>query len=355
MKKRAIIAGALLSAFFIGAPYASAQYAILIAGQSGDETYSTDNFSTLTVVQGIGTDLRGTASSVKIKMRGVVSGSGILQIRMDLRECTDATYSSCTPVAQTDFGSPVWPVGTTIQTYTLQFTTAYVMNPDMWYTIQMNATGSITLTTSSMRFVGTDFPVYFRGEDQEIVTNPGGMEAMYYDLIGEYTSTGLSIGAATSSSMFSGQSATSTLEDLNEQCSQTSNFFAEAICISFSFLFMPSSTVLGKWSDLWQIEMPSKFPFSFAYGVSGTMSALTASSTANMITVGMDFTTVDPSASSTFGALLPNATILASTTITHYMPSGFWNLMQTLIAAALWFGLAIFIFHDAPRRFLTTR
>jgi len=352
--KKATIASvfSVLVAFFFGVGIAHAQFAVLITGQSAEETYSTDNFSTAAIVQGIGTDLRGDASSLKIKMRGVVTSGGILEIRYDLRECTDATYTTCTPVAETEFGSPVWPVGTTVQTYTLQFTTAYTMNPDMWYEIQLTGTDTITLTTTSMRVVGTDLPVYFRGEDQMIVANDGGMEAMYYDLIGEYNSQGLSIGNATSSSMFSNQTASTTLENLAEQCSTSGNFFAEAICIAFAFLFTPSPAILTQWAELWEVEMPAKFPFTWMYGVSDTFDTLTASSTDNMIVLGMDFASVDPSVDSAFGPILPNATLMSSTTITQFMPAGFWTLMQTVITFALWFGFGLFVFHDAPIRFL---
>jgi len=347
-KKAAIVATTLLTAFFFSAGIASAQYAILITGQSGDETYSTDNFSSVVLEQGIGTDLRLTATALSWKMRGVVSSGGILEMKMSLNECSDATYTSCSSVALTEYTSPVWPTGTTVQTYTGQFLTAYTVNKDLWYTITLNAVGSATLSASSMRFVGTDYPDYFRGVDQEIVSNPGGMEAMYYDLLGEYTADGISIGAATSSSMFSNQNATSTLNDLADQCSQSGNFFAEAICISFSFLFMPGDVTIARWAAL-SDTFQAKFPFSWVFEAADLFDSLSETPTSapvysfNLANLGIGATT-------SMGNILPNFTAFSSSTVMQYIPSDVWNAFQALIAAGLWLLVGFDIYHTMRRR-----
>jgi len=68
--------------------------------------------------------------------------------------------------------------------------------------------------------------------------------------------------------------------------------------------------------------------------------SLEASTTKNMISPHIDFASVDPSASTTFGTILPDITILSSSTIQQYMPAGTWDLIYFLMRAALWIGFA---------------
>lgn len=127
------------------------------------------------------------------------------------------------------------------------------------------------------------------------------------------------------------------------------NLLGDGICTGFAFLFAPNPNVLNAFFSI-PNQLESKFPFSIFYSVQGAFSTLTASSTANLGTVTINFASVDVSTSSAFGPLLPNVTVLSTSTITHFMPAGFWAALQFLIACALWIGLATDIFFSVKNR-----
>jgi len=138
--------------------------------------------------------------------------------------------------------------------------------------------------------------------------------------------------------------AYATSSQLAAQCT-TGNVFADAICEAFSFVFVPNPNVLSQWALLPQVIL-GKFPFSWFTGIQTTYAGLVASTTPNFLPVAINFHDAGVGSTTPFANLLPNVTVLSTTTISTYIPTPVWNFMQGLIAFALWLGLADFIFFE---------
>jgi len=145
---------------------------------------------------------------------------------------------------------------------------------------------------------------------------------------------------ATSTSFFSGTTSSSTLEAISAECSASGNFFSAALCRAFAYLFVPNPTVTNQYIGLGSTTA-SKFPFSYIGGVIGLFTGLTASTSVNMIAPHIDFASVDPASSTPFGHILPDQTIMSTSTIQRFMPVGFWSWVYLFMEAAIWLGLAL--------------
>jgi len=145
--------------------------------------------------------------------------------------------------------------------------------------------------------------------------------------------------------------ATTTLDIIRTRCSESSNVFSSALCASFTFLFIPDPEILNNYVAL-PDTLALKFPFSWYYGIKNTYDGLTASSSANMASVGINFASVDPATSTPFGPILPNANVLSSTTISTYLTPTMLATLLALETAAIWVIFSLFIFHDVQRRWL---
>lgn len=148
---------------------------------------------------------------------------------------------------------------------------------------------------------------------------------------------------ATSSSFFSGQSATSTYEALAGQCAEEGNIFSRGLCVAGVFLFIPSAQTLGQYSQL-KDTLGVKFPFSYVVSATDTWKELTASSTANAPTWTYDFGDLGFGSTTPMGNILPNITVFSSSTVTQYFPTGTFDLLRGLASIALILGLIADIF-----------
>jgi len=151
-------------------------------------------------------------------------------------------------------------------------------------------------------------------------------------------------GFATTSSAFSGQNATSTLQALSEQCSQSSNLFSEGICMAFSFLFVPSSESVGQWTTLPAV-IAETFPFSYFYELAEIRENLTSSTTQNFPSIELEFPI-------TYGGTTATNTLEFSTsTITNFIPNSILTIFNTLMVSVAWLGFAGLIWSDVKRMF----
>jgi len=139
---------------------------------------------------------------------------------------------------------------------------------------------------------------------------------------------------ATSSSLFSGSDATSTLAALAQQCSQQSNAFAEAICVGFSFLFVPAPVTIGQYSNL-SPTLQSKFPFSYVVSAVSTWNSLVGSSTANAPKYQYQLGDLGLGSTTPMGNLLPNIDVLSSTTVQSMFPPGMFAALKALASFAI--------------------
>jgi len=143
--------------------------------------------------------------------------------------------------------------------------------------------------------------------------------------------------------------ASDTLSHIATQCQASGNVFSEALCATFTFLLVPDPTIVNGYASLASTTLPSKFPFSWFYAVNGTFNSLTASSTANMAAVSVALSSADPATTTPFGHILPDMTVLSTSTITHFMPAGLLALLLFLEASALWVIFGMYLWRDIPK------
>jgi len=147
---------------------------------------------------------------------------------------------------------------------------------------------------------------------------------------------------ATSSALWSSLSLASSTQNCN-----SGNVFSDALCGAGVFLFVPNTGVVDALVNLASTTIPSKFPFSWLYGVSSVVAAFPAASTTpNLFSITYNFAGSEMSSTSPLSLpqILPAATVFASTTIETYLSPAQWAFFQTLIAAAIWlaFGADVF-------------
>jgi len=132
------------------------------------------------------------------------------------------------------------------------------------------------------------------------------------------------------------------------------NFLTNAICSSFTFLFLPNQTILNEYSDLISTTSPSsivqKFPFSWAYSFQTLVSGLSAG-TSTMMTIQLNLSGMVASTTSALPNILPNVTLLSKDTIVGpYISQTLWDTLQGLIIAMLWLALFADIYHYLRHR-----
>jgi len=154
---------------------------------------------------------------------------------------------------------------------------------------------------------------------------------------------GPTLSVATSTSYFSGQTASTTLQDLASRCSDSSNIFSEGLCMAGVFLFVPDSDTLGQFSEL-DDTLSAKFPFSYVGSVVTTWQGLTASSTLNSPTYSYNLANLQLGSTTPMGNILPNITAFSSTTVQTYFPAGSFDLLKTLAGFAILLTLIADIF-----------
>lgn len=143
------------------------------------------------------------------------------------------------------------------------------------------------------------------------------------------------------------------LASTSVQC-DSGNIFSDGICAAFAYLFVPEPTILNQYVQLFATSSPtgfySKFPGSYALGISSAFSSLSASSSQNVSLLAFDF----PGISTTtpgFGQFIPERIeILSTTTISRYYPDNIRLAMLFLISCGLWLGLATDVFFTVRNR-----
>lgn len=114
---------------------------------------------------------------------------------------------------------------------------------------------------------------------------------------------------------------------------------ATGFCNVGVFLFIPSVSAVAQWQTL-ASTTESKIPFSYFFDIYGIFTGLTASTSGsggNFQAVSIDFSSVDPTASTSMGRILPtHFEALSTTTIRTYIPDSVYNTMFLLMRSAIW-------------------
>jgi len=204
----------------------------------------------------------------------------------------------------------------------------FILYPDYFYTITQFPNNHFTLYGTSTTSFSQN---YFLYGDYDTSGLPWNNISFVY----LYSSTSQAI--ATSSGLWSSLSLASS----TQSCS-SDNIFTSALCAVGTYLFIPNTAILDATAQLPNLAA-DKFPFSWYTGMRAGFTNLSASTTANMGLLQMDFSAYDPATSTPFHGILPNASFLSSTTINKYMPSGTIELWLFLESCAIW---VVFAFHQ---------
>jgi len=205
----------------------------------------------------------------------------------------------------TDFGEP-----------TLQYVTVFYKLNGQWFS------GNSPVASSTINWNQIAFPVIFSSSSQAI---------------------------ATGSPLWNSLSVASS----SVRC-DSGNIFSDGLCAALSYLFVPEPTILNSYVQLFATSTPggffSRFPASYAVGLSNAWSNLSASSTANAALLAFDF----PGISTTtpgFGTFIPaRVELLSTTTISTYYPDNIRLAMLFLITCGLWLGLATDMFFSVRNK-----
>jgi len=147
-------------------------------------------------------------------------------------------------------------------------------------------------------------------------------------------SYGVVFATSTIPAFFTDDTATSTLQSLEERCSDSSNIFSEGLCMASVFLFIPSNESIGQFSTLTE-TLRDKFPFSYINSITDTWSGLTASSTANSPAYTFNLANTTIGSTTPMGVFLPNITVFSSSTVQQYFPAGTFDVLKTLAGIAI--------------------
>jgi len=192
----------------------------------------------------------------------------------------------------------------------------------------------VTAGTSAVSFVTDGVSMKTTILDSGGGSIPIDWAALYTPVV--YSSTTAAI--ATSSALWSTLALASSTQSCN-----SGNIFTDGLCSAGTFLFIPNPQILQSYADLASTTIPSKFPFSWLFGVSAAFSGLSASSTANMIAVTLPFHTLGVGSTTPLGLaniVASDVGAFSTTTIQTYIPATTWALFQSLIALAIWLAFA---------------
>jgi hypothetical protein len=151
------------------------------------------------------------------------------------------------------------------------------------------------------------------------------------------------------SSFFSQAIASGTLQQIGQGCS-TNNIFSDALCVSATYLFVPSTASLDQFTNL-PTTLHGKFPFSWFYGISAILSGQSSSSTLNFTSFSIDLASTGIGSTTPIGNFLPSFSAFSSSTVMYFFPAPLWSLGQTMLSGSMWIAFMYFVFHDTMRRF----
>jgi len=128
----------------------------------------------------------------------------------------------------------------------------------------------------------------------------------------------------------------------------TITFVPNGLCRLAIFLIVPTTGSLNQFSLLASTTQ-DRFPFAYVASVASTWTALTASTTANSPTFTYNLADLTLGSTTPMGNILPNITVLSSTTVQSYFPAGTFSALKALAGIAIILVLIGDIFFSTKR------
>lgn len=139
---------------------------------------------------------------------------------------------------------------------------------------------------------------------------------------------------ATSTALFSSTTSSSTLAAIADQCSETGNVFARAICRATVYLFVPNPVVLNQFQTI-PTDLAARFPASWFYEIQDEIDSFSTTTSSSPVWT-MNLHDIGIGSSTSMGNFLPNVTIFSATTVKSYVPTSTWDAMMLLVTGSIW-------------------
>jgi len=344
-----LIVPAILTCLFALFVSSRAQ-ALIIQPQNlgGSNFYDALGTTGLYASQKIGAGFSGDVTQIGAGVGSVGNPAGSLWTAS--LECfTDDFYlTSCgssgtsTPLAIANGSAPVWAT-TTISSFTLYPSNTYMIH---YHVYGVNGSDNSYLWgTASNDWTGGDAVLHTGHTTGTVVDLAFSLDGSGFFAPAEGISYGDYNATSTSDTALFQDTASSTLAVIAARCAGT-NVFAEALCATFSFLFIPSTEVLDGFTGIPAVAA-TRFPFSWISGMKTTIDGMSVSSTTAMTALAYNFHDLGIGSSTPMGNILPNMEVFSKNTIETYISPSLWATFQTLIAAGMWLGFFFFEFNRA--------
>lgn len=327
MKKALLLlvsTAALWGAFFIPAAYASVLYSQPFIGSHIDLRGAGHSNNYMTGVSGTATDFYILVTRKSANANVVVTLSGF----NNAGRAGPCAYSAATITASGTVSIPG-------EQLLLHGHGSIPLDPACFYYVDDGTPTDYWAFgdgSSNIYLEISDYPLY--PTDQEI------LEGLSFG-----TSTALVLNVTASSSLYSGLSATSTLNALQNQCAITGNIFAEGLCVAFSFLFVPNTQTVAQFASIKTLAS-GKIPFSYVASIKSTIDSIATSSSSQNFPLFI--IPLSHYASSTITGIIPDL-VFSTTTISTYFPDSVRLALRTLLIAIIWLSAGWFAYYEGMK------
>jgi len=145
--------------------------------------------------------------------------------------------------------------------------------------------------------------------------------------------------------------ATSSVDSYCVSTFSTSTTIVESLVASIStgfcrtgvFLFIPNQSILTQFYDM-SGQVKDHAPFTYFFDLQNAFNGLTASSSTNLPTYSANLGSLGIGSTTPLGNILPNLTILSSSTVNTYVPAGFYASLMFLARASIWLGVGFTLY-----------
>jgi len=240
----------------------------------------------------------------------------------------------------------------TYQNTTYTFSPCAVVAGGFQYFLVLSRTG--TASSTSLYFVknqsgssGSNPTITTTGTGTYgygIVANNGSVT--FKNLFNTNVAMQFSMGGTENFAAVAPSNATSSTSITNTQCFNGGNLITDSLC----YLFIPSQSVLNQYSNLTTL-LNTKIPFSYVANVITEVNTITSDATSSMPLINID---LHDYASSTITGTIPDLS-LSTSTISHYLNSTFLSLLQDLITAGIWIGVAFLFYAEGLKIFSSNK
>jgi len=138
-------------------------------------------------------------------------------------------------------------------------------------------------------------------------------------------------------------SSTSTVAYIEDACVTVSSSFTEALCVAFSFLFLPDETIRSSFFSGSTVYY-NRGVFRNVGQMNQIIGGVVATTTDNMPSYVFNLHDLGIGSTTPIGNIMPNLTVLGAQSLQTYVPLETWHLLRSLAGLALQLTMIWFIY-----------